>query len=117
MDTLKGNLCAYPVGSSIGPDAVVTEGNTSHGGGGSSDTGGGGSGDAGCGGGGSREVCREIKASGKVKVYSAAGNCLMGNINSDHCMALAWMRSAGVRQMFGYTVPTWFGFGGWGVHR
>ena len=60
---------------------------------------------------------REIKAAGKPKVYSAAGNCLMGHVNSERCMALAWMKSAGVRQMFGYTVPTWFGFAGWGVHR
>jgi zinc protease len=50
------------------------------------------------------------------KVYLAIGNCLMGNIPaSDDCMALAWMGSAGVRQMIGYTVPTWFGYGGWGV--
>lgn len=60
---------------------------------------------------------REIKADVKPKVYSAAGNCLMGHVNSERCMALAWMKSAGVRQMFGYIVPTWFGFAGWGVHR
>jgi zinc protease len=29
-------------------------------------------------------------------------------------MALAWMNSAGVHQMIGYTVPTWFGYAGWG---
>jgi len=60
---------------------------------------------------------REIRASTKPKIYSAAGNCLIADINAEHCMALAWMRSAGVRQMVGYIVPTWFGFGGWGVHR
>lgn len=50
------------------------------------------------------------------KVYLAVGNCLMGNIPAtEDCMALAWMGSGGVRQMVGYTVPTWFGFGGWGV--
>jgi zinc protease len=50
------------------------------------------------------------------KVYLAIGNCLMGNIPaSDDCMALAWIGSAGVRQMIGYTVPTWFGYAGWGV--
>ena len=32
-------------------------------------------------------------------------------------MALAWMHSVGVVQMTGYLVPTWFGFGGWGVHN
>jgi zinc protease len=29
-------------------------------------------------------------------------------------MALAWMNSAGVKQMIGYTVSTWFGYAGWG---
>ncbi len=49
------------------------------------------------------------------KVYLAIGNCLMGHINSPEAMALAWMNSAGVTQMVGYTVPTWFGYGGWGL--
>jgi len=48
------------------------------------------------------------------KVYLAIGNCLMGHINSPDAMALSWMNSAGVMQMVGYTVPTWFGYGGWG---
>jgi zinc protease len=29
-------------------------------------------------------------------------------------MALAFMNSAGIYQMMGYTVPTWYGYGGWG---
>jgi hypothetical protein len=41
----------------------------------------------------------------------------MAHVSSQRCMALAWMQSCGVRQMFGYIVPTWFGYGGWGVHR
>ncbi|MCP4375126.1 MAG: hypothetical protein GY794_02945 [bacterium] len=49
-----------------------------------------------------------------AKVYLAIGNCLMGHVNSRDAMALAWMNSAGVMQMVGYTVPTWFGYGGWG---
>ena len=48
------------------------------------------------------------------KVYLAVGNCLMGNINGPDAMALAWMNSCGVRQMVGYTVLTWYGYGGWG---
>ena len=48
------------------------------------------------------------------KVYLPVGNCLMGHINSQQAMALAWMNSAGVMQMIGYTVSTWFGYGGWG---
>jgi zinc protease len=49
------------------------------------------------------------------KVYLPIGNCLMGNIPSKNCMALAWMHSCGVKQMIGYVVPTWFGYAGWGV--
>ncbi len=48
------------------------------------------------------------------KVYMPIGNCLMGHIDGAEAMALAWMKSAGVRQMLGYTVPTWYGYAGWG---
>lgn len=48
------------------------------------------------------------------KVYLPIGNCLMGHIDGPDAMALAFMNSAGVRQMMGYTVPTWYGYGGWG---
>ncbi len=48
------------------------------------------------------------------KVYLPIGNCLMGHIDGPDAMALAWMKSAGVRQMLGYTVPTWYGYAGWG---
>ncbi len=48
------------------------------------------------------------------KVYLPIGNCLMGHIDGADAMALAFMHSAGVRQMVGYTVPTWYGYGGWG---
>jgi len=48
------------------------------------------------------------------KVYLPIGNCLMGHIDGKDAMALAWMKSAGVRQMIGYTVPTWYGYAGWG---
>ena len=50
------------------------------------------------------------------KVLSAAGNCLMGHISDEDCMALGWMHSACVVQMTGYIEPTWFGYGGWGVN-
>jgi len=48
------------------------------------------------------------------KVYLPVGNCLMGHIDGPDAMALAWMNSGGVHQMIGYTVPTWFGYAGWG---
>jgi zinc protease len=48
------------------------------------------------------------------KVYLPIGNCLMGHIDSTNAMALAFMNSAGVLQMMGYTVNTWYGYAGWG---
>ena len=48
------------------------------------------------------------------KVYMPAGNCLMGHIDGPDAMALAFMNSGGVNQMLGYTVPTWYGYAGWG---
>ncbi len=49
------------------------------------------------------------------KVYLPIGNCLMGHVDGSDAMALAWMNSAGVVQMAGYTVPTWYGYMGWGL--
>lgn len=49
------------------------------------------------------------------KVYLPVGNCLMGHIDGPDAMALAYMNSAGVCQMAGYTVPTWYGYAGWGL--
>lgn len=49
------------------------------------------------------------------KVYLPIGNCLVGHIDGRDCLALAWMNSGGVCQMLGYTVPTWYGYMGWGV--
>lgn len=50
-----------------------------------------------------------------VKVYVGAGNCLIGHVDARACMATAWMHTAGVEQFAGYTVPSWYGFMGWGV--
>jgi len=50
----------------------------------------------------------------RPKVYLPIGNCLMGHIDGPDAMALAWMNDAGVYQMIGYTVPTWYGYMGWG---
>jgi zinc protease len=49
------------------------------------------------------------------KVYLPVGNCLMGHVNGRDCMALAYMNSAGVNQMTGYTVESWYGYAGWGM--
>ena len=48
------------------------------------------------------------------KVYMPIGNCLMGHVKDRDAMALAWMKSAGVTQMIGYTIPTGYGYAGWG---
>ena len=50
-----------------------------------------------------------------LRVYIGAGNCLIGHVDSPVCMATAWMRTAGVEQFAGYTVPSWYGFMGWGA--
>ena len=49
------------------------------------------------------------------KIYLAAGNCLIGNVDRRDCMATAWMHTGGAEQMCGYTAVTFFGFMGWGV--
>jgi hypothetical protein len=49
------------------------------------------------------------------KIYLASGNCLMGLIRDKQSIALAWMGSAGVDQLVGYVVSTWYGRGGWGT--
>ncbi len=49
------------------------------------------------------------------KIWLASGNCLIGHISDRDCMALAMIHSAHVDMMVGYTVPTWFGFMGWGI--
>jgi hypothetical protein len=53
--------------------------------------------------------------SDNAKVFLPVGNCLMGHIDGPDAMALAYMKSAGVRQMAGYTVTTWYGYAGWGM--
>ncbi len=49
------------------------------------------------------------------KVFLPVGNCLMGHIDGPDAMALAFLNSAGVNQMIGYTVPSWYGYAGWGM--
>ncbi|MFM7136355.1 MAG: hypothetical protein ACKO1M_04700, partial [Planctomycetota bacterium] len=54
-------------------------------------------------------------ASDNPKIWLPVGNCLAGNIDGPDALALAFLNSAGVRQLAGYTVPTWFGYAGWGL--
>jgi len=53
--------------------------------------------------------------SANPKVFLPIGNCLMGHIDGADAMALAYMKSAAVRQMAGYVLPTWYGYQGWGM--
>jgi len=48
------------------------------------------------------------------RVYLPVGNCLIGCIEDQNAFAIAMMKSAGVKGMIGYTVPTWYGYAGWG---
>ena len=49
------------------------------------------------------------------RVYFAAGNCLIGNINNDpESMAVAWLSGMDATAMVGYVVTTWYGRNGWG---
>ncbi len=54
-------------------------------------------------------------ASPNPKIFMPVGNCLTGHLVGRDCMATAWMNSAGVCQMLGYTVTSWYGYAGWGV--
>lgn len=50
------------------------------------------------------------------KVWIAAGNCLFGDcLRTPFSMAVTAISAANVKQLVGYTVPTWFGEGGWGT--
>jgi zinc protease len=53
--------------------------------------------------------------SDNAKVFLPVGNCLMGHVDGRDAMALAYMNTAGVRQMIGYTVTSWYGYAGWGM--
>lgn len=54
--------------------------------------------------------------SGKRRVYTAVGNCLIGDVNNTReSMAIAWMNGSNAATMIGYVVTTWHGRAGWGA--
>ena len=58
----------------------------------------------------------DLKESGKRRVYTAVGNCLIGDMNNTkESMAAAWMNGSNVATMIGYVVTTWHGRNGWGA--
>ncbi|HEX2749440.1 MAG TPA: hypothetical protein VHM91_15635, partial [Verrucomicrobiales bacterium] len=49
------------------------------------------------------------------KVFVASGNCLIGDaMKAADSMVVSWISHQGVAQFVGYTIPTWYGKGGWG---
>ena len=59
---------------------------------------------------------KDIVESGKRRVYTAVGNCLIGDMNNTkESMAAAWMNGANATTMIGYVVTTWHGRSGWGA--
>ncbi|MBR5770702.1 MAG: hypothetical protein IKY20_03965 [Alistipes sp.] len=58
----------------------------------------------------------DLKNSGKRRVYTAVGNCLIGDMNNTkESMAAAWMNGSNAATMVGYVVTTWHGRNGWGA--
>jgi zinc protease len=57
-----------------------------------------------------------IPESSHPRVFMGAGNCLIGNMNrTTNSMACTLISHYGFNQFVGYTVPTWYGKGGWGT--
>ncbi|MBR5894154.1 MAG: insulinase family protein [Akkermansia sp.] len=60
--------------------------------------------------------CPVIEPDGKTRVWIAAGNCLFGDAhNSNQSMAITALSGYTCNQVVGYTVPSWYGAGGWGT--
>jgi zinc protease len=58
----------------------------------------------------------DLQESGKHRVYTAVGNCLIGDMNgTKESMAAAWMNGSNATTMIGYVVTTWHGRNGWGA--
>lgn len=56
-----------------------------------------------------------IEPDGTPRVWLAAGNCLLGDVAyTKHSMAVTALSAYTCRQLIGYTVPSWYGAGGWG---
>lgn len=57
-----------------------------------------------------------IAPDGTTRVWLAAGNCLFGDTNgTKESMAVTALSGYTCNQVVGYTVPSWFGEGGWGT--
>ncbi len=57
-----------------------------------------------------------IEPDGEPRVWLAAGNCLFGNAqHTAQSMVVTAMSAYNCKQVVGYTVPSWYGKGGWGT--
>lgn len=57
-----------------------------------------------------------IEAKPVPSVWLAAGNCLLGDVKrTKNSMAVTALSHYGFNQLVGYTVPSWYGKGGWGT--
>lgn len=58
----------------------------------------------------------EVTPDGTPRVWLAAGNCLLGDAaNTKQSMAITALSAYTCNQLAGYTVPSWYGAGGWGT--
>lgn len=63
-----------------------------------------------------KDECPAIKPDGTTRIWLAAGNCLFGDAHrSKHSMAVTALSAYTCNQVVGYTVPSWYGAGGWGT--
>lgn len=57
-----------------------------------------------------------MEPNAESKVWVAAGNCLFGDAKkTPNSMVITALSNYGCNQLVGYTVPTWYGTGGWGT--
>lgn len=57
-----------------------------------------------------------IQPDGTPRVWLAAGNCLLGDAaHTRQSMAVTALSAYTCQQLVGYTVPSWYGAGGWGT--
>jgi len=57
-----------------------------------------------------------IQPDGTTRIWLAAGNCLFGDAaNTKNSMAITALSAYTCNQVVGYTVPSWYGAGGWGT--
>lgn len=60
--------------------------------------------------------CPVIEPDGKPRIWLAAGNCLFGDaMGTRESMAITALSAYTCNQLIGYTVPSWYGKGGWGT--